>query len=83
MFKKPSPRDKGKEREEDKAILTSKLKQRTPAEKEARKKGPYVADFDRKQTFDLDIDPTVKRPFNSGSHPPPPGSPIPHQQQSR
>jgi hypothetical protein len=65
MFKKPSPRDKGKEREEDKAILTSKLKQRTPAEKEARKKGPYVADFDRKQTFDLDIDPTVKRPFNS------------------
>jgi hypothetical protein len=70
MFKKASsPRAKGKERAgsvDEKSGLTKKLRQRTPAEKEARKNGPYVADFDRKQTFDLDIDPKVKRPFNSG-----------------
>jgi hypothetical protein len=69
MFKKASsPRAKGKERAgsvDEKSGLTKKLRQRTPAEKEARKNGPYVADFDRKQTFDLDIDPKVKRPFNS------------------
>lgn len=61
---------KGKEKDEAKAspTLTSKLKKRTPSEREARRKGPYVADFDRSQTFDLDIDPKVKRPFNSGKH---------------
>jgi len=69
MFKKSSPRGKGKEKDvpvpgtAEKPF--SKLKKLTAAEREERKKGPYVADFDRSQTFDLDIDPKVKRPFNS------------------
>jgi hypothetical protein len=73
MFKKSSPRGKGKEKDVPAPGTAekpfSKLKKLTAAEREERKKGPYVADFDRSQAFDLDIDPKVKRPFNSGTFP--------------
>jgi len=57
-------KDKGKEKLG--APPKQKLRRRSPTDGEAWKRGPYKAEFDRKQTFALKISPKEKRPSNTG-----------------